>query len=252
MSMFFAAIMPIFAKTITDRADSAYMNDDFKQAIELYTQAIDNDGSSSILYYNLGNSYYRMGMFGKAIVCYERALRLDPTNKEARTNLEFVNTKITDQIEDNGTFISNIFEKIIDRCHSNGWAWIALSSFIMFLLAVMIYIFVPAIVLKKIGFFGAIILFFIVVISNIFAYKAANKATAHNHAIIIEPSTILSTSPRQPKDRSEEAILLHEGTKVELIDSVTTVNDSTKMKWFDVKIDNKHRAWINSNAVEKI
>lgn len=250
--MFFAAIIPIFANTVIDKADSAYMDDDFKQAIDLYTQAIDNDGSSSMLYYNLGNSYYRMGMPGKAIVCYERALRLDPTNEEARTNLEFVNTKITDQIGDNGTFISNIFESVIDYCHSNGWAWIAISSLILFFLAIAMYIFVPVIVLKKIGFFGAIILLLIIVTSNIFAYKAANKAIAHDHAIIIEPSTILSTSPRSPKDRSEEAMLLHEGTKVEIVDSVTTANDSTKMKWYEVKIDNTHRAWINSDAVEKI
>lgn len=250
--MAFVAIMPAFAETVIDRADSAYMNDDFKQAIELYTQVIDNDGSSSALYYNLGNSYYRMGTLGKAIVCYERALRLDSTNEEARTNLEFVNSKITDQIGDNGTFISNIMDKVIGYCHSNGWAWIAIGAFILFLLSVAMYIFVPVIVLKKIGFFGAIILMVFIIISNVFAYNAANKATSHNHAIIIEPSTILSTSPRLPKDRSEEAMLLHEGTKVEIIDSVTTSSDSAKMKWYDVKIDNTHRAWINSDAIEKI
>ena len=37
---------------------------------------------------------------------------------------------------------------------------------------------------------------------------------------------------------SEEAVLLHEGTKVEILDSVTTRTDSAVTKWYDVKIDN--------------
>ena len=68
-------------------------------------------------------------------------------------------------------------------------------------------------------------------------------------AIVIEPSTILSTSPRVPKDRTEEALLLHEGTKVEILDSIC---NSTSDKWYDVKVDNSHRAWINADAVEII
>ncbi len=240
------------ASSVIAQADSAYMRDDYAQAVKLYTEAIDNEGSSTLLYYNLGNAYYRMGQLGKAIVCYERALRLDPTNNDAKTNLEFVNSKITDQAGDNGTFISNTFDKIIDYCHANGWAWIAITSFILFLLSIALYVFASSIMLRKTGFFGAIILILVSVVSNIFAYQAAGKANSHNHAVIIEPSTILSTSPRIPKDRSEEAMLLHEGTKVEILDSVSTTIDSIATKWYDVKVDNSHRAWVNSSAIEKI
>lgn len=234
------------------KADSAYTHDDFILASKLYTKAIDTEGSSVLLYYNLGNTYYRMGKLGKAIVYYERALRLDPTNEDARTNLEFVNTKITDQVGDNGMFISNTFDKLIDYLHPNSWGWLAVISFLLFIIAIAVYVFAPGIIIKKTGFFGAIILLIVSLISNIFAYKAAGKATSHNHAIVIEPATILSTSPRLPKDRSEEALLLHEGTKVEIIDSVTSSVDSIPTKWYDVKVDNSHRAWINSSSIEKI
>lgn len=247
-----AGVYPVSASDIIAQADSAYTRDDYAKAIELYTEAITDEGSSTLLYYNLGNAYYRAGNLGKAIVCYERALRLDPTNDDAKANLEFVNTKITDQAGDNGTFISNTFDKIIDYCHSNGWAWIAVISFLLFLGAIALYIFTSVIAVRKTGFFGAIILLVISIVSNIFAYKAAVKANSHNHAIIIEPATILSTSPRVPKDRSEEAMLLHEGTKVEILDSVSTTIDSIATKWYDVKVDNSHRAWINSRAIEKI
>ena len=65
-------------------------------------------------------------------------------------------------------------------------------------------------------------------------------------------SDILSTSPREPKDRSEEAMLLHEGTRVRILDSVAAPGDTTGLKWYDVSIDNHHRAWIKSTDVEII
>lgn len=71
-------------------------------------------------------------------------------------------------------------------------------------------------------------------------------------AIITVPSTILSTTPRVPQDRSQEAMLLHEGTKVKILDSVKSTTDSIHSLWYDVEVDNSHRAWINASAVEKI
>ena len=82
------------ASDLTAKADSAYMNDQFAEAARLYLEAAEQEGTSSDLYYNIGNSYYRQNKLGEAILYYERAIRLDPLNKDARTNLEFVNTRI--------------------------------------------------------------------------------------------------------------------------------------------------------------
>ena len=241
----------INAQELIAEADSAYVNDDYSKAIELYSKAIDEYGTSSLLYYNLANAYYRSGQIGKSIVCYERAIILDPQNLDAKTNLEFVNTKISDKPGDNGTFISNTVDLIVSKYHSNTWATIAITLFFILIIAISLYIFTKKILLKKVGFFGAIILLIAMVISIIFSVQSANIASSHNKAIIISPSVILSTSPRIPKDRTEEAMLLHEGTKVEILDSVSE-GGNINTKWYDVKIDNSHRAWINSSAVEII
>lgn len=237
------------ASTLTLQADSAYIEDRYANAIELYEKSIANEGASSITYYNLGNAYYRSDKLGKAIICYERALILDPTNEDARTNLNFVNTKITDRLSENGTFLSNFFNNIINSRHSNSWAMLAMVSFLLFLTAIAIYVFSSKISLKKSGFFGGIIFILATTIFIIFSSQALSNATSHNKAVIISPSTILSTSPRQPKDRSEEALLLHEGTKVEITDSVTNIDGT---KWYDVKVDNNHRAWLKSSDAEII
>ena len=106
--------------------------------------------------------------------------------------------------------------------------------------------------MRKFGFFGGIVLLFATIISAILSVHGANISTTNRFAIIISPSSLLSTSPREPKDRTEEAMLLHEGTKVEILDSISAQNDTTGLKWFDVQVDNAHRAWIKSSDVERI
>ena len=101
--LFFAST--ISANSLTHQADSAYTEDNFVEAISLYNKIIQEEGTSSILYYNLGNSYFRSGKLGKAIICYERSVILDPSNEDAITNLDFVRSQITDKPGDNGTWI---------------------------------------------------------------------------------------------------------------------------------------------------
>ena len=100
------------AGPLDQQADSAYSADRFEEAARLYRKAIAEYGSSAELYYNLGNSYYRLGSPGKAIVAYERALRIDPTFSDARTNLDFVNSRLPDRQGERGTFMSNTFDRL--------------------------------------------------------------------------------------------------------------------------------------------
>lgn len=78
-SFILASISPVLHASqpaIIQQADSAYMSDNYTEAATLYQQALNNLGTSSDLYYNLGNALFRMGKPGQAIVAYERALRL--------------------------------------------------------------------------------------------------------------------------------------------------------------------------------
>lgn len=249
--MAIAAVMPATAG-LTQEADSAYMHDDFAEALGLYLRIAESEGTSSELYYNIGNCYYRLKKPGKAIVYYERALRLDPANADARANLEFVNSRITDEPGDRGMFISNTVNGFACKVPANTWAAIAICSFVLLLGSIALYVFMSDVRLRKTGFFGAIILLAVCVLTNIFASIATRYSTAGNVAVVTEPSTLLSTSPRAPKDRSEEAVLLHEGTTVEILDSVTVRADSTAVKWYDVKVDNSTRAWIRGTDIERI
>lgn len=79
-------------------ADSAYINNDFTNAAELYESILKNKGESADIYYNLGNSYYKMNNIAKAVLNYERALLLNPGNNDIRFNLELARSKTVDKV----------------------------------------------------------------------------------------------------------------------------------------------------------
>ena len=53
--------------------DSAYIKEDYAAAIQVYETLLKN-GEAADVYYNLGNSYYKIGEIAKAVLNYERAL----------------------------------------------------------------------------------------------------------------------------------------------------------------------------------
>lgn len=234
---------------LTEMADSAYSADNFSLAEQLYGSALAEFGSSSVLFYNLGNTYYRLGNLGKAIVCYERALKIDPTNADAETNLEFVKSKITDRQEIEGGIFVNLWKSIVTTFEVDTWAWIAVALFALFLSGIVVYLFSSVVMVRKISFFGGALLFILCVVAVFISFAAANRVDDNSYAIILTPSSQLSTSPREARTQSEEAFLLHEGTKVQVVDSVATAAEG---KWYEVKVAGRDRAWIKAADVERI
>lgn len=235
-------------------ADSAYTDDNFEMAADIYKTIIAEFGPSSKLYYNLGNCYYRLGRNGNAIVAYERALRLDPADKDARFNLDFVNARITDRPGERGTFMGNALDATARVMKADAWAWVAFALFALTIGGILLYFFTSNVMLRKTGFFGGIAALLLFAVTFFIARRATSLALDRNQAVVIAPSTILSTVPREPGSRAQEAMLLHEGTRVEILDSVasTSGSDSIKRVWYDVEVDNSHRAWIDGSAIERI
>lgn len=236
---------------VIEKADSAYMSDNFTEALELYMNALEN-GTSSQLYYNIGNTYYRLNELGNAVLYYKKALKLDPSNTDAKLNLEFVTTKLIDKIETNDSWTKRISERIIFLTTPNGWAIASIIFFAIFLLLLGYYLLSDKIYIRKFSFFGAIAIIIITAICSYIAFHTADIFSKEKEAVIISPVIQLSTVPRLPQDKSEQAFTLHEGALVEIIDSLNVPTDSINPKWFEIKVNNRHRAWIPANSLSKI
>ena len=248
ISAFIYTVMATAATT--DNADSAYNQKRYQDAIKIYEAQAQESGTSSDLYYNLGCAHYKMQNVPQAILYFERALVLDPSNADARANLQFVREK--SQIEEytSDSFLTDLFQSSVSQLSSNAWAIISAIVFVMLLLAIAAYIFMNSILCRKIGFFGAGILLVVFIATMAFAFYQRSVAVNHTDAIVMPQTATLSTAPHTPSEK-EVAFKLKGGTKVSIADSVVTAGKPVVV-WYKVESAHHEPAWINSADVKKI
>ena len=199
------------------QGNTAFEQKQFKKATQMYERAL-RDGESSLLRYNLGNAYYRLGDRAHAVLNYERALKLDPGNDDARFNLKFVNEKSKINETSGTNYFTTLISGWVGHLSSNTWAMISLAMFVLMLAAIACYRIATGVALQKTGFFGAIVLGIIALLamaSAIYMYRHTTKA---HYAIVMTDKAPANKSPR---DGEKEEFKLPSGTKVEIIDSIS-------------------------------
>lgn len=242
--------LPVLANNANiDRANQAYKQELYNEALKLYLQEAKQTGVSSALYCNIGDTYYRLKDNVHAVLYYERALLLDPSNSDARFNLEFVRSKMQLPDDAGDSWFSNWVDMTVSRLSSNAWAIIAIITFLLFLAGVAAYMFLDNVLMRKIGFFGGALMIVVSILANLAAFHVYHKATGGNGAIIMPESVTLGTAPREPRDKQEVAFELQQGTRVEIVDSITDKNSG---KWLQISTAGGHKAWLNARDVEVI
>lgn len=242
--------LPIVAGNANiDRANQAYKQELYNEALKLYLQEAEQTGVSSDMYCNIGDTYYRLKDNVHAVLFYERALLLDPSNNDARFNLEFVRSKMQLPDDAGDSWFSNWVDRTVSRLSSNAWAIIAIVTFLLLLAGLAAYMFLDNVLMRKIGFFGGAVMLVATILANLAAFHVYHKATDGAGAIIMPESVTLSTAPRAPRDKQEEAFELQQGTRVEIVDSIS---DKANGKWLQVSTAGGHKAWLNAKDVEII
>lgn len=221
-----------------EQANAAYNEGNYQSALDLYNNIIEAEQESVPLYFNLGNTYYKMGTYPMAIYYYEKALKLDPSNADVKTNLEIANLAIADKIESiPQSFIIKGWNNVKNMFSSNAWATVSVICFTILLAALFLFLRARRMGLRKVGFFVGILALLVFVFSFIFSMEKRNEAKEKNHAIIMTPAVTVKSSPN---DGSVDLFVLHEGTKVTLLDETDG--------WNKVKIANGSEGWLPSDA----
>ena len=242
--------LPVVATNANiDKANQAYKQELYNEALQLYLQEAEKSGVSSALYCNIGDTYYRLKDNVHAVLYYERALLLDSSNGDARFNLEFVRGKMQLPDDAGDSWFRNWVDQTVSRLSSNAWAVIAIITFLLFLAGVAVYLFLDNVLLRKIGFFGGAVMVVLSILANLSAFHVYHKATRGNGAIVMPEAVTLSTAPRAPRDKQEEAFELQQGTRVEIVDSIS---DKSSGKWLQVSTAGGHKAWLKAGDVEVI
>lgn len=230
------------------QGNTAFEQKQFKKATQMYERAL-RDGESSLLHYNLGNAYYRLGDRAHAVLNYERALKLDPGNDDARFNLKFVNEKSKINETSGTNYFTTLISGWVGHLSSNTWAMISLAMFVLMLAAIACYRIATGVALQKTGFFGAIALGIITLLamaSAIYMYRHTTKA---HYAIVMTDKAPANKSPREGE---KEEFKLPSGSKVEIIDSISNDKSANAAMWYMIEITSNKTGWMKKADLEKI
>lgn len=225
---------------IFEKANDFYTKGEYTQAIQLYESILEDGFESSEIYFNIANAYYKLKKIPESILYYERARKIAPEDEDINFNLKIANLNIVDKFEPVPKFfLTEWWESIRDLYSSEGWAkiiiiflWITFLSLVGFMISWNSLI-------KRLLFFIALATLIISLTSVLFAVQKQYNEQYHQSAIIFSPRVDVRSSP---DDKSTVLFILHEGTKVELLDSVAG--------WTKIRIPRGDVGWINNKSFE--
>ena len=231
-----------YVPTLSD-ADSAYIQGDYLTAIRIYESVIENQGVNATLYMNLGNCWLKRDEIAKAILNYERAYLIDPSDPDIRFNLELARTKTVDKVNPvNQLFIVVWFKKLLAVLDVNGWAVLTVILFALTVFLVGILLFSKKSGIRKISFSFSVFFLLLSILSFIFATTQMGNLKERDTAIIMSPSVTVKSTP---SSAGTDLFIIHEGRKVQIL-------DSSMKEWVEIRLEDGNTGWIPVNVMEII
>lgn len=239
-------------------ADSAYNAGDYSLAASIYEEVALEYGVSAQLLYNMGNAYYQEGDLGNAMLCYQRAKKISPSNKRINSNLKYLIGKVEDAnkaeqkgkrkkvTEDTPNFFQSIHSTVTQETASNTWAAFAAGSFLLFAGCVCLYLFNSNVLMRKTGFFGGIILVGVSMICLVCAYMGAAEAENHEYGVVVGYKVALQTEPGKSDSDKNEGVLTR-GTKIRVISEETDADGN--VNWYKIRLNSDYVGWVESKEI---
>lgn len=239
----FAQAQDAYVDSLWNSANQAYSEGRWADAAEGYSLISDASLESAALWCNLGDAWYKDGNISKAILCYERALKVDPSYGDARFNLDFLNSQIQDRIEPVPELILKTWmRKISYMLDSDAWAVCFLVLFGLTLAMVLLFLLAPSLSGRRAGFFTALATLLLSIGALSFSIWQKSEYTKADAAIVMRPVSSVKSSPSY--EAAKDLFVLHEGTKVKVIDSVGS--------WNNIELADGRQGWIPSSDIEII
>ena len=246
----FLLLLPLGAQAAESYPDSlwkagveAYSAGDWSQAVSDWSAVAETGLRSKELYFNLGNAYFKAGETARAILNYERALRLDPSDADVRYNLEYARNQTQDRIDEVPELILKTWvRKVNYLLSSNAWAVLSLFFLALALALALLFLLGPTVGARRTGFFTGIAALLLALAAWGFARSQKAAAERHDAAIITRPVTSVTSSPSG--EAAKSLFILHEGTKVKVLDEVSGFSD--------IELADGRRGWIPLGDLERI
>lgn len=232
-----------YVDSLWNSANEAYVEGRWSDAVSGYEMISAMGLESASLYCNTGDAYFKDGNVPKAILYYERALKLDPSYSDARYNLELLNSGIQDKIDPVPEFVLKAWAR--DVCYimdSDAWAVCFFILLALTLAMVLLFLLSPSVGGRRTGFFTGIVLLLFAMFSLSFSIWQKKDYMKADSAIVMRPVTSVKSSPSS--EASKDLFILHEGTKVKIIDVVGS--------WNNIELADGRQGWLPSGDIEII
>ncbi|MFH1196181.1 MAG: tetratricopeptide repeat protein [bacterium] len=229
-------------ETLIKKGNEYYQNKQYSDAIEAYEQILNEGYIGASLYYNLGNAYFRAGKLGRAVLNYERALRLEPNDDDIEYNLAIARSRTVDRIKEvPQIFLVEWWVTLVTAFTPSGWAFIVILFYLLLLFYVGFYYLTKKLNLKRWAFIAGSINLGILLLTVIILIASINREKSTDFGILIES---IITTKLSPDSKSNDAFVIHEGVKFAIEDRV---NEWTRIRLTDGKV-----GWLPDKSFEKI
>jgi tetratricopeptide (TPR) repeat protein len=231
-----------YAQTGFEKGNELYQKGKYDLAAKAYESVLKENKESVELYFNLGNCYYKLQQTAPAIYNYEKALVLDPSNTAVLNNIKFAQKQTIDEIK----VVPKVgFAKLLRDFTGiypfDSWAWITIGFSVTFLLFFMGYYFSQTVTVKRVFFVGMFIILLFLLMSISAAFFEKSHFDNEKPAIVFAESTEVKSEPQKA---STATFVLHEGTKVYVIESLEN--------WKKIQLTDGTEGWIESSAIKEV
>ena len=223
-----------------EAANEAYAEGNYEEAIAGYEEILENGETSTALHYNLGNSYYKLNRVAPSIYHYEKALQLDPGDKDVKNNLSFARNMAIDAIEEapQKGFLG-MFESTTSAFTAEGWGWVGIFCMLLFVIFILVYYFSRKTLVKRILFITGLFFLLLAISSVLIGVMKLNVQQENEFAIVFAEETEVKS---EPNVRSSEVFVLHEGAKVKVTEDY--------QDWYEIELPNGSQGWIPAGALK--
>jgi tetratricopeptide (TPR) repeat protein len=225
-----------------EQANELYRKGEYSKAAAAYEQTLNNGYESPTIYYNIGNAYFKLNKIAPAILNFERALRISPTDEDIAYNLRLTNLRVVDKIEPlPRLFFVQWWESLTNSTSADGWAIVMITGIWIIAVCTGVLFVIRSPVARRAAASliaaGCIVL----VVSLVSALQRSAAEDSARFAIVFQPTGYVKSSP---DIQSTDLFVLHEGVKVEVLDSV---GDWRKIRLADGKV-----GWLPAASIQVI
>lgn len=223
-------------------ANQAYDKGNYELAVKTY-EMLSKTNPSAENFYNLGNAYFRTDNIPQAIIAYNKAALISPSDADIQHNLKIARSKTIDKMQPRQTtFIVAGWHSLTNLFNTNTWASISIVSLVLVVLLTLTYLFAEPVLLRQLGFYGAILLFVIFILANACAYSQYSRLTANDGAVVISDVCHVM---KLPEAKANVEMTIHEGTHMQ-------ITDESIKGWYEVVLDDGTEGWVEQRCIERI